>query len=209
MDSVNVFTTFNNFTKNYEHIWLFLNTLLWFVCVFYTIKSFIQIKKQTDLASEAYLVVNAESKRNPENVNERLSVDFKKLHDKWIGIIKANMPEAIQTDEFFLLKFSNRGKSDIQKWVIDININVQPGDPLFEKKNIGGDNLCFKVESCGFPDYINVSNSIDVIIGKINNFPIININWQITYVDIKGTNYVKFGGDSSKEFRNILAFPNV
>src|SRR6266566_7179967 len=101
-----------------------VTTLLWGIYVYFTIITFREIRRQTDLQSEAFLVVAAK-------VSDQLvagkTVDnaSKSLHEKWHGILTTSLPKAVQKEKYLTLECTNRGRSDIVRWKINVAAEIK------------------------------------------------------------------------------------
>lgn len=75
--------------------------VLWGIYVFYTIRTFKEIHRQTELQSEAFLIVSCEV---VDSVTEKM-VDKKdsqhmSIYDKWHEILKTNIPSAVSKETY-------------------------------------------------------------------------------------------------------------
>jgi hypothetical protein len=126
-----------------------ISTLLWGAYVFYTIRTFKEIKRQTELQSEAFLLVL--SKRNAALPPERNVIEkAQQLHNKWRDILNKNVQTALQPEAYIILTLNNTGRSEIVDWNIDILLVMDPGDYLQRNFNISGERLNWHVNYRGY-----------------------------------------------------------
>lgn len=202
----NYFVTFLCWLQKIEPLFLFLTVILMAVYVYCTIKTFREIKRQTDLQSEAFLVVAARS--IPEiNEGTKLIADAQAISDKWRNILQKQLPDAIQNEDFLELEFSNRGKSDVIDWKITITVNISAEKFLAKTYNIAGETKTWVQNYSGYKDNIPTDTKIKVPIAGLGVFPSAEFRWQIEYTDIRNIKYKRFAGDSNFKDTNILANP--
>lgn len=172
--------------------------------LWYTIKTFREIRRQTELQVEAFLVVLAALAPKPKEP-AALHASIVGLHSKWRGILEKNLPVATQgVDRYLILTLKNRGRSDIVSWQIKLTIAIEPG-PVLSRDNIVGEKVEWLVESDGSQHIIAPSGEIEVAVAQVGIFPISNISWSITYVDSRKTTSTYFAGDSKKRDLNAFA----
>lgn len=184
----------------------FVSTLTSGVFIYYTIKTFREMKRQTDLQSHAFLVVAAGVSDEPTGVH-LVPSDLERLHGKWKGILSAHVPAAAQPDKYLWLKLQNRGKSDIIKWQLSVDVEVEPGRYLSENGNVVGDQSCVVIHSCGHSTVIQAGDYVAVTIGVVGMYPVAKLRWRFSYEDIREERYTRFAGDTEIEHRNSLAAP--
>lgn len=196
------------FLKQLDALLVFLSTLLWGVYVFYTIRTFLEIKRQTELQSQAFLVLNSDIRTEARDDLSRVSPLIQALYDKWHDILARNLPKATQPPSYFVLTLRNRGKSDIVDWKITIHLDVAPLQFLSGTYNISGEHLSWTIHSNGSEDYIPPDKHIDVVLAPVGVFPRAEFTWEIGYADYRGTRYARFGGDARRVIQNALANPS-
>ena len=189
----------------YQPLLALLSTLLWGVYVYFTIRTFRQVKRQTDLQSEAFLIVGARTVDATQKISRRVPPEAIALHQKWRRILQTNLPNTIQPDKRLILKFTNRGRSDIIKWTLAVKARVEPGDYLDRKCNVRGEEETWKVEYLSHQDIVPLEGEIEVPIAVVGSFPLVNVSWLVSYVDTREKKYDRFGGDSNHGDINVLA----
>jgi len=188
----------------------FVSTSLWGVYVYYTYKTFkeikkqaqiqhkslLQIEKQTELQHRALLsVIPKESRIDAEHYPWKA----RELHNKWKGIITRNMPD-LERDDFkekaLILILANRGKSDIVFWSIEIIAEIT-GSTYMRRSNINEDKFVSDDETPHLKWEIKSSSSEQIIPGEkieipillYGYFPEVMVTWNITYTDIRNQSY--------------------
>jgi hypothetical protein len=186
---------------------MFLSTILWGVYVYFTIKTFNEIKKQTDLQTRAFLIIT------PTTCNQSELKEYPKYHpdvislnEKWRGIIKTNFPMEVSVSKVFCLKIKNRGKSDVYNWNLTIEIKIEPGVFLHSKFNISGETITIEINSHKTEQIIPPDGEQLILISPLGFFPKSILKWDIKYVDIRGETYNSFSGDSDYTNTNDIIF---
>lgn len=213
---------FKTFIRDIEPLLTFASTILWGVYVYYTMKTFLQIKRQTELQSEAFLMTRptVELLTSSASPDERLVALFGGVHrpsaiarvdkrteylrKKWSDILTKNIPAAFGQSQMFTLSIKNHGKSDVIAWSLSLKLVVKPSQFLREKANTAGETLDWIVEG---NDVIGAGESIKVNLLQIEPYPQAEISWDLTYSDVRGVKYARFGGDKTYLVTNPLASP--
>lgn len=169
-----------------------LSTIAWGVYVYFTVMTFKEIKRQTELQSEAFLMVAAKKSTTEYHSTPTESLS---LYEKWRRIIDNNVPNNIRAKRFLVLELTNKGKSDINAWRINVSASVQLSQMLQERFNLHGEDREWEVRSSGHRDIIAPGESIEVPIAALGTFPHIALRWTIKYTDIRKRNYEFFAGD--------------
>jgi hypothetical protein len=184
-----------------------LNIVLWGIYVYYTIRTFKQIHRQTELQSEAFLVVTSKMENSlKEEQKEFDCVESHNIFKKWHEILKNNLPSALSGEKYLNLKLDNRGRSDIVSWKIKVSGNIDSGDYLSTKCNINGEKFSWIIEEINNKQLIPSESCIEVIIAKLGVYPEISLTWEIEYHDMRGRKYTNFGGAKSVNDKNFLAY---
>jgi len=179
-----------------------LTTLLWGVYVFFTIKTFNQIKKQTDLQSRAFLLVTP--RLNNDSSDNSIDNKAVKIKEKWHGILENNLTTALSVNRIFEIELTNRGKSDIVSWSIDISLTINEGEYLKTKFGIAGETSKLKIISKS-DQTIAPDQSIKVPIIQVGDFPNILFNWNITYKDLMEGEYHSICNNEGFANSNLIA----
>jgi hypothetical protein len=180
---------------------------LWGIYVYFTIKTFKEIHRQTELQSEAFLMISCDTGNSvTEKMITKITTENWKSYDKWSEILKTHIPSAVDPVKFISLTFKNKGRSDIVSWSADITANIQPGPYLKNKFNIGGESLKWKLSSEGSKDIIPAGEDVTFAIAKVGVYPQIVWSWAIEYSDMRGKRYLSFVGDKSIITTNSLAY---
>jgi hypothetical protein len=192
----------------YQPLLLLLSTVFGAFYVVYTIRTFQQIKRQTDLQIEAFLIVAAKKVR-PEDARANFADRAVKLHKKWLDILQKNMPDAIQPDRWLVLKFTNRGRADIVEWVVNVRAHIDSGEYLAENYNVSGEIETWQVRYESHEDMVSTDSgtAIEVPLAILGPFPRAEFRWTVRYRDTRNVEYTSFGGDSTETDINALALP--
>ncbi len=194
------------FCTDFKPILDALNILLWGVYVYYTIKTFRQIHRQTELQSEAFLVVTSSLEGSlRDDLREFDCIESKSMYKKWYDILKNNLQSALTGEKYLVLKLDNRGRSDIVSWKVKVNGVINSGDFLHTKCNINGEKFSWVIEENNNKQLIASESHIEVIISKLGVYPEIALTWEIEYYDMRGRKYSNFGGAKSISDKNFLA----
>jgi hypothetical protein len=198
--------TINFFQEIYPMVNVVI-AILWGVYVYFTIQTFKEIHRQTELQCEAFLMVTCETMNSvPDNVINKICKTSTISHDKWTEIVKTHIPAAIGLDSHLILTLTNKGRSDIISWKIKEKLNIQPGQYLKNKFNTFGETISWDIESENKEDLIEPGQSIQIEVSKIGGYPLGEFSWEIEYADMRNKTYKTFSGDKLKIIRNALAF---
>lgn len=188
--------------------------IAWVFFIYYTIKTFQaikrqtdELKRQTDLQSEAFLVVSSESCQTDVEAIDKIGAGPADLFDRWRGILDRNKPDALEqrADRMLVLHLQNRGRSDIMDWSIEVSADVRPGDHLRDDFNITGEEVEWVIDQEGADEVINEDDSIDIVIARMGVFPEVDFQWTVKYEDMRGNELTRFGGDVRHSDRNLFA----
>jgi hypothetical protein len=176
--------------------------------VLLTLRTFREIKKQTDLQSDAFLIVSAKEGPGDPDGRSQAACEMTGASDKWLEILQANVPDAAQNaPRDIVLILTNVGKTDVVEWTISGELDVQPGKQLRRERNISGERLAWDVRSADSSHVVWREKSVTVPIARVQMFPLATMSWKISYVDARGKAYDRFSGDRGIKTRNILALP--
>jgi hypothetical protein len=192
-----------------EPLLVLASTILWGFYVLFTILTFRQIRKQTDLLAEAFLVV---AFKKVQDYRVASDIPFERtafeLHEKWSKILTKHVPNAVRKESALLLTLTNRGRADIIKWSISVTARVDPGEYLLKEYNTHGEMVSWSVASAGAKHIVQPEKPVEVVLAPIGNFPNVEFTWSIAFEDMRGKKYVRAAGDSSVKDTNALAlFP--
>ncbi len=172
-----------------------LSTVLWGFYVWFTIKTFREIKEQTKIHTKSLMEIHEQTilqyrsflvaKPVESELNDFVdfSEDAIKIHQQWQKILMNNLPDAAKQEESFTLLFINRGKSDIIKWQIKVTVFIEPGVYL-HSLTIQGDTYNFNINSKS-TQQIGPGEELCIKIIPFGFYPKARINWQIDYEDVR------------------------
>lgn len=170
------------------------------IYIYYTRKSFLEIKKQTDNQIRAYLFSSIET--STEKAASDTLFDIRNNYDE---SIKRLLPDQSKSETNLTIKLKNRGKTDICWWKITLNIDINVGQYLKEM-HLNDDKHSIAKEGCTSKDVIQPEESINVSIGNMGYIPKAFLSWNIEYKDIHGNVYTEFSGDKDYTYINPLLF---
>jgi hypothetical protein len=199
----------NDLLGAYQHLVEVVIALFWAIYVFYTIRTFREIRRQTELQSEAFLVVSSSLVPTDKAGSPKPTPQLDNLYDKWFGIIATNVPAAQQQERVLRLRLQNRGRSDITWWRVSVDARVEPEDYLARKFNIVGESSRWIIEYEGFKDVVAADGELTIPIARTGPFPRVAFRWEVEYRDMRDVSYRRFGGDKQLVDRNVLASPKA
>lgn len=170
------------------------------VYIYYTRKSFLEIKKQTDNQIRAYLLTSIET--SAEKTASDALFDIRNNYDE---SIKRLLPDQSKSETNLTIKLKNRGKTDICWWSITLSIDINVGQYLKDMHLNDGVYLILKTSQTS-KDVIQPEDSINVPIGNMGYIPKAVLSWNIKYKDIHGNEYTEFSGDKDYTYKNPLLF---
>ena len=168
--------------------------------IYYTRKTFVEIKKQTDYQIRAYLFASINATQDKCDSDEICSI--REHYDESISKL---LPDQTKSETNLFIELKNRGKTDICWWKISISICINVGEYL-KKGHLSdsGDVVC--IESSKANQIIQPENSIKVPIGPMGYIPKAILIWSIEYKDLHGNMYKEFSGDKHYTYINPLLF---
>jgi len=185
----------------------FVIAILWGLYVYFTIKTFREIHRQTELQFEAFLMVTCDTTATiPEKATQKIKEVSDQFHEKWKDIVKQHIPSAIGQDSYLTLNLTNKGKSDILAWTIKMLLEVNPGQYLKKKYNTYGEQISWNINSETSSDIIGIGQTITLLVAKIGAYPEGKFFWEINYSDMRNKPYETFSGNTTKTVKNSLAF---
>lgn len=193
--------------KLLEHNEPFINVagiFLLALYVIYTVRMFGQMRRQTELQIEAFLVVTHQLTPRKGVGSPPKALE---LYEKWRGILENNIPGALKTDQLLILELENCGRSDVIHWRVDVNAEVKPGEYLNSNCNIFGESDEWTLTDKGSGDIIRQGTSIEVPVAIVGPFPELIVQWTLEYRDMRDRRYSRYGGDSEFSTKNIFADP--
>lgn len=176
-----------------------LTVVLTGIYVVLTRKTFLEIKKQTDNQIRAYLLVGIK-----EGIKEENNL-FQKIRKSWDETVRNNISDVVSVDKSICLELSNRGKTDICEWEIELTLKIEVGKYL-ESKHLKGDSLTIKINSHTSEDFIKQGEKKLVPIGSLGLIPHLDMKWRIDYKDLHDVKYNHFSGDNNFSHRNNLIY---
>ncbi|MBS1622981.1 MAG: hypothetical protein JST83_03110 [Bacteroidetes bacterium] len=180
-----------------------LTLFLWGIYVWFTIRTFNQIKRQTELQSRAFLVVTFSEETIPSG--HIFNQDSFSRHQKWQQILGGHLPTVGCTPQALKLKFTNRGKSDIIDWQINVSVKIESGDYLRNHRNTDGDSFTFEVKSLS-SDIIAPGDFKEVLLMPYGYYPSVTIKWDIKYSDIMEGSYSTTNDKNPVQLFNVLVY---
>lgn len=199
------FSSFINFLNENNGVLTGLSTMFWGIYVYFTIKTFKEIKKQTDLESKAFVVISAH--KDTTIPKDKSFLQFKDSYEKWKGILTRNLPDVNINETTLILKLANKGKSDIHEWSLKVFAQIDPDEYLTSECNISGEVVETVIESNGADHYMASGEDLCIPIAQLAVYPIIEFCWELNYTDVKGITEKTFGGDKSFTSTNAMANP--
>lgn len=202
-----MWTDMSRWLLAHEHVFTFLTTILWFLYVLYTIRTFRQIKAQTDLQTKAFLSISIDSESKYGDPIDLLADQFKKAYVTWEGIISKNAPEAPALSTQLGLILINAGASGIAEWKIHMSMKVTPGEYLQHVAKTSDDEVSWTVQSNAAETLsANQPEGIYVCVASLGPFPHADLAWSVEYTDTRGEKYTEFSGPAGHTHKNSLIF---
>lgn len=198
-----------NFLEAQDPFIELLIVVAWGLFIYYTIKTFRQIKRQADLQSEAFLVIGAEATSSDSSADNRIPEEATDLHSRWREILNgADLSEALgREDKYLVLRLHNRGKSDIVKWKLTITAEVEPGSHLSDNYKTSGEVQEWTIEGDSYEDILEENEDTSIGAALLGPFPVARFRWEVSYKDMRDVTYSRFGGDATFTDRNVFADP--
>ena len=184
---------------------IFITTVLWGFYVIYTRKTFLEIKQQTELQSQGYLVMEPSIKRHGEVRAASLEADgiaakAQELHSKWEEVLQQFIPKAVHEDQYAVLCLRNRGGSDVIWVKISITARIDPG-AFLSGKLITEITEPWEVEQ---NITIRPGDDTEIPLVQVNAFPNVNLSWKVEYKDIRESHLVAKAGKTELTHSSLL-----
>lgn len=187
------FTTW--FCNNYTNIITTIGVILNALYVFYTVRTFIQIKKQTDLQLNAHLSLDL---KLVKSISQDPKYNFKyeyidtSLSDSWKKSMQQSFPDLASDTQlfdgnYFAVKFHNYGNTEIKAIEIIVEIEIKNSKASIENKKLTpleNKKLTFKIN-----EEIAKCEFITVPLFPTASFPIYSIKVTTKHTDVRSTTY--------------------
>lgn len=174
------------------------------IYVYYTIKTFLQIKRQTELQSEAFLIITSSIDDSTPDARELCNNKSKILFEKWKRILEPELQDGGIREKIVFLFLRNRGRTDIISWKVNITAKVVPGSDLSIRRNTGGETESWEIMSQGAQHVIPIDGEVRIPIALTGMFPECTFSWNIEYADARGKIYNYAAGDLYANDRNAF-----
>jgi hypothetical protein len=183
----------NFFIKHFSDITSLIEVILVGIYVYYTIKTFNQIKKQTDLQLKAYL--NADNFLSDEK--DFAGKDFSKTEldrnfsNDWKEIMVKSFPALSGSGSldggYYCLSLTNYGNTEIKSIKICCEIKIlNSNDSVEKKKLIREDNKVFETE---IKQILKKGENVIFPLFSTASFPIYSIQTTGKYLDVRNQEY--------------------
>lgn len=160
-----------------------LNTIGWGIYVYFTWKTFREIKKQTDLQSRSHLIINTTESEEVESYEEDIEIVPTQLYNEWKDILRKNYPQGLQaTSKVLLFKLMNRGKADVDWWDLKLKGKISHGKFLEKTLKASPETFNLQIKS-DYNQQILSKDEICIPIIILGAFPQIELSWEVTYGD--------------------------
>lgn len=183
----------NFFIRYFSDITSLLGVILVGIYVLFTIKTFKQIKQQTDLQLKAYLnsdhsLLNEQDLKRKDVEKSELDTNFS---DDWKESMEKAFPALSGSGSldggYYCLYFTNYGNTEIQNIKISCSIKILNSSKSVEKKKlIREDNKTFKAE---IKQILKKGETIIFPLFSTASFPIFSISTTGQYVDVRNQVY--------------------
>jgi len=183
----------NFFVRHFSDITSLLEVILVGIYVLFTIKTFNQIKKQTDLQLKAYLntddsLIN-EQDLSKKNV-EKSELD-RNLSNDWKVIMEKSFPALSGSGSFdggyYCLSFTNYGNTEIKSITICCNIKIQNSTESVDKKKLKKEDI--KIYKTEIKQILKKGETVSFPLFSTAAFPIFIIETTGKYLDVRNQEY--------------------
>ncbi|MBK9982081.1 MAG: hypothetical protein IPP15_06570 [Saprospiraceae bacterium] len=166
----------------------FYRPAFWLFYVFFTYKTFREIKMQNDLQFGAILLSFIDLYNTHEASD--LKIESMNLYNRWKNLLNGNQYLIEQNPCYVSLILANRGRSDIVHWKLQIELLVDGGDILPDEAQT---STKWEITS-DVNEIISFEHERKVPILIKNAFPKFEINWKISYSDFRKAKYPSITG---------------
>jgi hypothetical protein len=182
------------FSENYVNVIATLVAIINAVYVFYTIKTFREIRKQTDLQLKAHLSFDTkiikDSELTKQNVNKEY-LDYTFGND-WKKSMQTAFPELSDPGLFdgvyYCISIANYGNTEVKQISFDIEIIIENSKTIVDSKKLTAKET--KKTSKKVTEVLRKGESIVIPIFSIAAFPIYTVIITGKYIDVRNQEYV-------------------
>jgi hypothetical protein len=168
--------------------------------VHYTMKTFKEIKKQTDYQIRAYLFASKKISQDKCETDSLLLI-----REKYDESVSKLIPDQSKDETSLFIELSNRGKTDICWWKITLKISIHVGEYL-KSVHLADTVREITIQSTEANQIIQPQSSITVPIGLMGYMPEAVFSWCIEYKDLHNNEYKEFSGDKEYTHLNKLLY---
>jgi hypothetical protein len=209
-----------------------LSTIAWGVYVFFSVKTFREVKQQSQLQTDSLREIRAQTEElrrqterqtrphmlidlDPENKvggDCERSALMNKVEQRWRTILTTNIPAVEQSNTHVVLRLRNRGGGDITDWQLTVTYNIEPGSYLSTNFKTAGENGSFEIFPGGDHAILmanDQSGAIRVVVGPLTLFPVVQYDWSLWYRGHDGAEYSAYSGKNGLSDSNPLASPTA
>lgn len=184
----------NFFIRHFSDITSLLEVILVGIYVLFTIKTFNQIKKQTDLQLKAYLTTDNflldEQDLNKKDI-EKSELD-RSFSNDWKESMEKSFPALSGSSSFdggfYCLSFTNYGNTEIKSIQICCSIKIQNSNESVERKKLTReDTKEYKTE---IKQILKKGETVSFPLFSTASFPIFLIETTGKYQDVRNQEYL-------------------
>lgn len=180
-----------------------IEVILLGVYVFFTKRTFEQIKTQTDLQLSAYISIEQDivTKKELDEVKSLHSLDdeFAINWETSMAKMLPSLQENVLQGKYYSLIVSNHGNTCIKSLTIKSEVKIINFEEIIEQENMRENET--KVYERKFTSLINKDDKYSVPLYSVSSFPEYEIITTISYEDVRGKSYeqiiVNYNGTNS------------
>ena len=181
-------------STNFVNIIATIAAIINAVYVFYTIKTFREIRKQTDLQLKAHLSVETKIIKDSELAKYNVKKDYLDytFGSDWKKSMQTAFPELSDPGLFdgvyYCISIANYGNTEVKQISFDIEILIENSKNIVDTKKLTAKET--KRTTKKVTEILRKSESILIPIFSIAAFPIYTITIKGKYVDVRNQEYI-------------------
>ena len=163
------------------------------VYVFYTIKTFREIRKQTDLQLKAHLSFDTKIIKDSELTKTNVNKDYLdySFGNDWKSSMQKAFPELSDPGLFdgvyYCISIANYGNTEVKQISFDIEIIIENSKNIVESKKLTAREL--KKTTKKITEILRKGDSIEIPVFSIASFAIYTVQISGKYTDVRNQEY--------------------
>lgn len=163
------------------------------IYVFYTIKTFREIRKQTDLQLKAHLSFDTKIIKDSELTKSNVNTDYLdySFGNDWKSSMQTAFPELSDPGLFdgvyYCISIANYGNTEVKQISLDIEIDIENSQNIVDSKKLTAKET--KKTTKKITEILRKGDSVVIPVFSIAAFPIYTVRISGKYTDVRNQEY--------------------